>query len=92
MPRARRPNALEDLTRAALAVFARDGFRGAQMVDVAREMGVALGTVYSYVESKDALFALAVGSALPGAPQVGEGDELPVRGPTADELLDLTRR
>src|SRR6185436_17305064 len=36
-------------------VFARHGFFGAQVADVAREAGVAAGTVYLYFRSKDDL-------------------------------------
>ena len=40
---------------AATQVFARHGFFGAQVADVAREAGVAAGTVYLYFRSKDDL-------------------------------------
>jgi len=89
MPRKRRPGALDELTRTALVVFARTGFRQAQMADVAREMGVALGTLYSYVESKDALFGLVVDRAFT------EGSwtdiELPIPTPAPTDLLERTR-
>lgn len=44
------------LLRAATAVFLRQGYRRTQMADVAEELGVAKGTLYLYVESKEALF------------------------------------
>jgi TetR/AcrR family transcriptional regulator, fatty acid metabolism regulator protein len=40
---------------AATQVFARHGFFGAQVADIAREAGVAAGTVYLYFRSKDDL-------------------------------------
>ena len=40
---------------AATRVFARHGFFNAQVADVAREAGVAAGTVYLYFRSKDDL-------------------------------------
>jgi len=40
---------------AATQVFARHGFFGAQVADVAREAGIAAGTVYLYFRSKDDL-------------------------------------
>ncbi len=40
---------------AATQVFARHGFFSAQVADVAREAGVAAGTVYLYFRSKDDL-------------------------------------
>ncbi len=51
---------LRELAEAALQVFCRQGFERSQVADVARVMGVAVGTVYLYVESKEALFDLAV--------------------------------
>ena len=46
------------LLDAALTVFADRGVHRARMADVAQEMGVSPGTLYNYVESKDALFFL----------------------------------
>lgn len=45
------------ILRAATRVFARHGFFNAQVADVAREAGVAAGTVYLYFKSKDDLLA-----------------------------------
>src|SRR5436190_15190588 len=45
----------ELILRAAIDVFARNGFFGAQVADVARTAGVAAGTVYLYFRSKDDL-------------------------------------
>jgi AcrR family transcriptional regulator len=44
------------LRDAAQAVFAAKGLRRARMADVARAMGVSAGSLYNYVESKEALF------------------------------------
>lgn len=41
-------------------MFVTHGYARAQVEDVADELGVAKGTVYGYVSSKEALFALAV--------------------------------
>jgi TetR/AcrR family fatty acid metabolism transcriptional regulator len=50
------PTGKRDLIlRAATTVFARRGFFSAQVADVAREAGVAAGTVYLYFRSKDDL-------------------------------------
>ncbi len=43
------------ILRAAIKLFARRGFFNAQVADVAREAGVAAGTVYLYFDSKDDL-------------------------------------
>jgi len=45
----------ELILRAAITQFARRGFFQAQVADVAREAGVAAGTVYLYFENKDDL-------------------------------------
>jgi len=45
------------ILNAATRVFARHGFFNAQVADVAREAGVAAGTVYLYFRSKDDLLA-----------------------------------
>ena len=51
---------LEQLIGCATQVFIEQGYRRTQMADVADAMGVAKGTLYGYVESKEALFDLAV--------------------------------
>jgi TetR/AcrR family fatty acid metabolism transcriptional regulator len=45
----------EAILKAATRVFARGGFFQSQVADVAREAGVAAGTVYLYFRSKDDL-------------------------------------
>ncbi len=54
---------LQDLVRAATEVFIAQGYRRTQMADVAEAMGLAKGTVYLYVESKEALFDLVARNA-----------------------------
>ncbi len=56
MPRRIPENRLKQLLESATRVFIAEGYRRAQMADVAAEMGVAKGTPYLYVESKEALF------------------------------------
>jgi TetR/AcrR family transcriptional repressor of mexJK operon len=38
-------------------IFARDGYEGASMAQIAREVGVSKGTLYNYFPSKAALFS-----------------------------------
>src|SRR5215207_10379362 len=80
--KARRPrpeDRLEDVVRAGAAVFARRGYRRAQMAAVAGETGVSPGNLYNYVDSKDALFYLVLRRVLGERP--GERPlELPVTG------------
>jgi AcrR family transcriptional regulator len=60
MARRRDPNRLRELIQAASNVFLAKGYRQAQVADVARAMGIASGTIYLYVESKEALFDLVI--------------------------------
>jgi len=55
-----RPDRLAALIDAATRVFISQGYRRTQMADVAQALGVAKGTLYLYVESKEALFDLVV--------------------------------
>lgn len=84
MPRTRPPGRLAALVEAATKVFVAHGYARAQMDDVAEALGVAKGTVYGYVTSKEALFALAV--AFGDRP-----DELPSNDRLPLDLEDLPR-
>jgi len=44
------------ITQAAAEVFARKGFQGASVDDIATAAGVSKGTVYGYFENKEELF------------------------------------
>jgi AcrR family transcriptional regulator len=70
--RKRKPGRLRDIGAAALAVFTRQGFRLTQMADVAREAGISVGALYSYIDGKEALLELAFAQALG---EVREQDE-----------------
>jgi AcrR family transcriptional regulator len=63
MARSVPPDRFDALIRAATAVFLAQGYRRTQMADVAQELGVAKGTLYLYVESKEALLELALAHA-----------------------------
>jgi AcrR family transcriptional regulator len=43
----------EAILRAAIAVFAHNGYFNSKVADIAREAGVADGTVYLYFKSKE---------------------------------------
>jgi AcrR family transcriptional regulator len=60
MPRTRPTDRLDQLIEGAAKVFTARGYRRTQMADVAREMRVSPGTLYNYVESKEALFHLLI--------------------------------
>ena len=50
----------EQLVECAIQVFIEQGYRLTQMADIAEALGVAKGTLYLYMKSKEALFDLAV--------------------------------
>jgi AcrR family transcriptional regulator len=82
---------LEDLIRAAAAVFSRRGYRRTQMAEVARELGVSPGNLYNYVEGKDALFHLVLRRGLGERP--GEQPpELPVTGASVEVTSNWVAR
>ncbi len=93
----------EAILAAAQSVFARKGFDGATIADIARAAGVASGTVYLYYESKIDLFAAlnallleVVNSAMLDAavpPDVRGATDARIRAvfETANEHRDLLR-
>ena len=89
MPRRRPTTRLADLAEAATGVFIARGFRRTQMSDVAEALGVAKGTVYLYVESKEALLDLALSWATGAL----DGDEppLPIPAPKPGAMLRTVR-
>ncbi len=85
---------LVDLAGAATKVFGRLGYRRTHMADVATEAGVSAGAVYTYVDSKEALFHLVfahgfgvLGDALPPLPLVA-----PPFGETLAVITDGLRK
>jgi AcrR family transcriptional regulator len=54
------PDRLAHLVHRATDVFIAQGYQRTQMADIAAALGVAKGTLYLYVESKDALFDLVL--------------------------------
>src|SRR5262245_52971025 len=81
MARPRPPDRFQQLLVAAQRVFARKGVRRARMADIAREMGVSPGSLYNYVESKEALFHWIVERGVDDG-VVEAPAELPIRTPT----------
>ena len=89
-PRAFSPQVLDRLLEAATEVFGRHGLKAAKMSDIAAAAGVAVGTVYNYVEGKDALFWLLVTQGA-GQPLEVDTDDLPVRAPAQQVVLQRLR-
>ena len=77
----------ELLVGAAVEVFIRQGYQRTQMSDVAEALGVAKGTLYLYVDSKEALFALALRHADRKA-ALDVPEQLPVSAPGEEALLE----
>lgn len=72
---------LRELAEAGLVVFCRQGYERSQVADVAKAMGVAVGTVYLYVSGKEALFDLVVRHASAESPDWLDDLEIPVATP-----------
>lgn len=85
MPRTIPESRLKDLIACATRVFIEQGYHRTQIADVAAELGVAKGTIYLYVESKEALFAAALLWADGEPPGVSELD-LPIPTPAPEDL------
>lgn len=79
------------LIQAATAVFVEQGYRRTQIADVAARMGVAKGSVYTYVESKEALFDCVLQHADDPDP-IGLPETLPVPTPPPGTTLEMVQR
>jgi len=89
--RVRPEDRFHDLVEAATAVFLEQGYRRTQMADVAVRMGVAKGTLYLYVESKEALFHAVVRHADRGG-RIELPEALPVPTPPSGATLEEVRK
>jgi AcrR family transcriptional regulator len=90
MARSVPPDRLEQLIDCAARVFIEQGYRRTQMADVAAAMGVAKGTLYLYVESKEALFDLVARYADAEWP-LASPPAFPVRTPARGATLRYVR-
>lgn len=79
-----------DLLEAATKVFTAKGYRQTQMSDVAREMGVSQGTLYNYIESKEALFLLVCQHGFSESP-IEPPEEPPIAPPSFEAMLQRVR-
>jgi AcrR family transcriptional regulator len=75
----------------ATKTFVSRGYRLTQMADVAEALGVAKGTLYGYVESKEALFDAAVRFA-DGHATAPEPSALPLPTPAAGSTVAYVRQ
>ena len=90
MPRKIPENRLQQLVDCATRVFIERGYARTQMADIAAALGVAKGTLYLYVESKEALFDLVARSADTRRP-FGDTSRLPIRTPTPGATISYVR-
>jgi AcrR family transcriptional regulator len=91
VPRSIPEDRFEQLVHEATEVFIARGYRHTQMADVATAVGVSKGTLYLYVESKDALFALCLMHAA-RRDALGTPPSLPVAAPAPGELRELVEQ
>jgi AcrR family transcriptional regulator len=90
MARSTPPERIAELIKCAAQVFIEQGYRRTQMADVATALGVAKGTLYLYVESKDALFDLVARYA-DVAPPFENPPALPVPTPKSGQTFRYVR-
>ncbi len=90
MARQTPPGRLGRLVECATRVFIEQGYRRTQMADIAEALGVAKGTLYLYVASKDALFDL-VARCADGEDALPELSALPLRTPPAGKTIAYVR-
>jgi AcrR family transcriptional regulator len=91
MPRAIPEDRFQTLIEAATAVFLEQGYRRTQVADVAARMGLSKGSVYTYVESKEALFDCILRHA-DGARPIERPETLPVATPPPGATLEMLQR
>lgn len=89
MARAKPAGKLAEIADAALLSFGRTGFRLTQMSDVARLCGVSAGTLYGYVDSKEALLYISVLKAIN---QLDPTMPLPVPAASTGDMLALLQQ
>jgi AcrR family transcriptional regulator len=82
--RVRPPHRFDEILNAATRVFGAKGLERAKMSDIATEAGVSQGTLYNYVESKEALFRLLLDRGLGAAPP--QPQDMPLASPAPEAL------
>jgi AcrR family transcriptional regulator len=90
VPRTPPPERLPEIAAAATGVFGRVGYKRTRTADVAAAAGLSTGGLFTYVESKKALFHLV---CLAGFASLdGIGESMPVVAPPLDDTLNLIAR
>ncbi len=91
MPRHDTATRLAQLVKHATEVFIDRGYNDTQMEDIASSLGVAKGTLYVYVESKEALFDL-VARCADTVPSFEPVPRLPIPTPKRGATLAYIRK
>jgi AcrR family transcriptional regulator len=81
---------LRDITRAGADSFSRLGYRRTRMAEVAASAGMSAGAIYTYVESKEALFDLVLAGGFDLVPP--DPSELPVPTPKLETTMEMVDR
>ena len=85
MARVRPEGRIEEIASAAMDAFGRLGYRRTKMGAVSAAAGLSTGAIYTYVDSKEALFHLAVATGMGEAVPT----DLPLTAPPFEVTLDL---
>ena len=82
----------KEIVDAALVIFARDGFAGTRLEDVAERVGISKGTIYLYFENKEEVFKACVRQTIGAKLQETMAMAASYKGSTADLLREIFRR
>lgn len=82
----------KEIVESALTIFARDGFAGTRLEDVAERVGISKGTIYLYFENKEELFKACVRETLGSHLQQTMAMAATFEGSTSDLLREVFRR
>jgi AcrR family transcriptional regulator len=90
VPRVPPPERLPEIATAATDVFGSVGYKRARTAEVAARAGLSTGGLFTYVDSKKALFHLACVAGFGSLDDIGKS--LPLEAPPLDETLNLIAR
>ena len=82
----------ETIRRVAIDVFARQGYHGSSLRQIAKESGLTLGTLYHYYPSKQDLLAELMGDALQPLIVSGHKVRAELAGDPRGQLAEAVRR
>lgn len=82
----------KEIVEAALQVFARDGFAGTRLEDVAEQVGISKGTIYLYFENKEELFKACVRETVGTHIAATQEFASHFEGHTSDLLREIVKR